>query len=310
VAPLPWDGLVATPWRILLAAGTISAGSLAVPAHAGDGSWAWPLDHPSALSSAFDAPDTPYARGHRGVDLPGTLGAEVRAVAPGVVSFAGQVAGLGVVTVEHGTERSTYQPVEAAVEVGQEVDTGDVIGTLLDRGSHCATPCLHLGRLADESYLDPADRLAMESTIRLFDPDGPVPVPPTGPTGSGVLRRPVGGPVTSVFGPRTHPITGKRSFHDGVDFASACGTEVHPASSGTVRAVSRSGAYGRRVVLQHGPGMTTSYSHLSRTSVRPGDTVSPDATIGTVGSTGLSTGCHLHFGVSVDGNANDPLLLL
>lgn len=301
---------MATPWRTLLAAGAILAGSLAVPAHAGDGSWAWPLDQPSTFSSVFDAPDTPYARGHRGVDVPGTLGAEVHAVAPGVVTFAGQVAGLGVVTIDHGAERSTYQPVEAGVEAGQRVEAGEVIGTLLDRGSHCATPCLHLGRLVGESYRDPADRLRLESTIRLVDPDGPVPVPPVGFTGSGVLRRPVGGPVTSAFGPRTHPVTGKRSFHDGVDFATACGTDVHPAAAGTVRAVTRGATYGHRVVLAHHSGMSTSYSHLGRVDVRTGDPVSSGSTIGVVGSTGLSTGCHLHFGVSVNGRPHDPLQLL
>jgi murein DD-endopeptidase MepM/ murein hydrolase activator NlpD len=77
-----------------------------------------------------------------------------------------------------------------------------------------------------------------------------------------------------------------------------------------VRAVSRGGAYGRRVVVEHGPTMTTSYSHLSGVAVRPGDQVTPEDTVGTVGSTGLSTGCHLHFGVSVDGTSTDPLRLL
>lgn len=301
---------VATPWRTLLAAGAISAGSLAAPAHAGDGSWAWPLAQPAGFTAQFDAPDTPYSRGHRGVDLPGTLGAEVHAVAPGLVSFAGQVGGVGVVTVDHGSERSTYQPVDPTVVVGQSVQTGEVLGTLLDHGSHCTTPCLHLGRLAGESYLNPADRLRIESTIRLVDPNGPVPVPPTGPAGSGVLRRPVGGEVTSGFGARIHPVTGRRSVHDGLDFAAACGTAVHAGSAGIVSTVSRHGAYGNRVVVRHGAQLVTSYSHLRQVNVRPGDAVTVDSILGRVGSTGLSTGCHLHFGARVGGVPTDPLRLL
>lgn len=301
---------MATLRRTLLVLGTILAGSLTVPAYGGDGSWAWPLDQQDGFSSTFDAPETPYSRGHRGVDIPGMLGSDVHAVAAGVVSFAGQVGGIGVVTVDHGTERSTYQPVQASVGAGQSVNAGDVIGRLLDLGSHCSTPCLHLGRVQDKTYLNPADRLRMESTIRLVDPDGPVPVPPIGPTGRGVLGRPVAGPVTSGFGMRTHPVTGKRRFHDGVDFAAACGSDVHPASAGVVGDISHGGPYGNRIVVTHDAGVQTFYGHLSRIDVQVGDGVLPETTIGAVGSTGLSTGCHLHLGAAVDGAPTDPLQLL
>ena len=231
-------------------------------------------------------------------------------MAPGVVTFGGQVGGIGVVTVDHGAERSTYQPVDPSIEAGSSVKTGDVLGVLVDHGSHCATPCLHLGRVKGEAYLDPADRLSIESSIRLVDPNGPVPVPPEGPAGSGLLRRPVGGPITSGFGPRTHPVTGDHSMHDGVDFGASCGTEVHAASEGVVRRVSRGGTYGNRVVVSHDGGLETSYSHLGDVEVRVGDPVTVSTPIGTVGSTGLSTGCHLHFGVSVVGTPTDPLRLL
>lgn len=279
------------------------------PAHAGDGSWAWPL--PAAgVSAHFDAPDTPYGRGHRGVDLPGLAGMEVHAVAGGIVTFAGTVAGVGVVTVDHGAERSTYQPVKPAVETGAAVDAGTVIGTLSPIGSHCAEPCLHLGRIAGETYLDPTDRLGVTSAIRLVDPDGPVPVPPSGPSGAGVLHRPVAGPVSSPYGIRRHPITHVRKLHDGVDFAAACGTEVHAAASGIVAATSHSGPYGNHVVVRHDGGVITLYGHLAEIAVHVGDTVSPETTVGRVGSTGLSTGCHLHLGASVDGRSVDPMTLL
>jgi murein DD-endopeptidase MepM/ murein hydrolase activator NlpD len=284
-------------------------------AHAGDGSWAWPLNggHPGDEGALFDAPDSPYGAGHRGIDIPGTAGTEVLAVASGVVTFAGTVAGTGVVAVDHGSERSTYQPVTAAVEKGDRVATGDVLGTLQGGPGHCVTPCLHLGRIIDHgsgAYLDPLERLSTRSNVRLVDPSGPTPVPPLGPSGSGALRPPVGGPITSTFGARDHPVTGKHKLHDGTDFGAPCGTPVRAAAAGVVAKVGKAPGYGRRVVIRHAGTMQTLYGHLSRTDVRPGETVSESSTIGRVGSTGLSTGCHVHLGVYVDGRPVDPMTYL
>ncbi|MFL6088699.1 MAG: hypothetical protein ACJ71Z_00985 [Aeromicrobium sp.] len=101
----------------LLLLTVVSLAALVPPAAAGDGSWAWPVPHEGPLDPehGFDAPDTPYGPGHRGIDVPTVVGASVATVAAGVVSFAGTVAGVGVVTVDHGAERSTYQPVTASV---------------------------------------------------------------------------------------------------------------------------------------------------------------------------------------------------
>jgi murein DD-endopeptidase MepM/ murein hydrolase activator NlpD len=231
-------------------------------------------------------------------------------VARGRVTFAGSVAGVGVVTVDHGRERSTYQPVKARVKRGDTVAAGDVLGRLVGHGSHCATACLHLGRLEAESYLDPLDRLATESRVRLVDPDGPVPAPPSGPAGNGTLRRPVGGPITSPFGPRVHPVTGARSMHDGTDFGVPCGTPVHAAGDGVVVSRRFSGAYGNQVVVRHADGLETSYNHLASQSVSVGERVSTSSIVGQVGSTGLSTGCHLHFMASHGGRPVDPMSLL
>ncbi len=279
------------------------------PAHAGDGSWAWPLGD-RRVDGGFDLPDTEYGAGHRGVDLPGRAGEPVRAVAAGRVTFAGSVAGVGVVTVDHGGERSTYQPIDPQVGAGDTVDAGDVLGLLRGVGAHCATACLHLGRLEADGYLDPLDRLATESHVRLVDPDGPVPAPPVGPSGDGTLRRPVGGPITSPFGPRTHPVTGQRKLHDGTDFGVPCGTPVHAAGAGTVVNRSFSGAYGNRVVVRHGDGLQTSYNHLTGQSVTVGQQVTTATVVGRVGSTGLSTGCHLHFMTRRGGRLTDPMTLL
>ena len=116
----------------------------------------WPLHPAPAVVSGFDLPGSRYGAGHRGVDLAGRPGQPVRAAAAGQVSFAGSIAGRGVVVVSHGGTRTTYEPVEADVPVGARVAVGDRIGTLRQAGSHCMpATCLHWGLLDGESYLDP-----------------------------------------------------------------------------------------------------------------------------------------------------------
>ncbi|WP_374999620.1 peptidoglycan DD-metalloendopeptidase family protein [Aeromicrobium sp. CTD01-1L150] len=291
---------------VLVAGVLLSA--LPAAASADDGTWSWPLGERS-VARDFDLPDSPYGAGHRGIDLPGATGDTVRSVAPGRVTFSGEVAGVGVVTVSHGAERSTYQPVvERRVRKGDAVDAGQVLG-LLDRpGSHCSNACLHLGRLAGDDYLDPRERLRDGHRFRLLDPDGPLPQPSAG--GDGSLSRPVGGPVTSAFGMRVHPVTGVRKLHDGTDFGAACGTPVHAAAAGTVVLREAHPAYGLRVILEHDTGLRTGYTHLSGYSVSVGDRVRSGQVLGQVGTTGLSTGCHLHFMVERDGRPIDPLSVL
>jgi murein DD-endopeptidase MepM/ murein hydrolase activator NlpD len=308
---LAWD--VSMPLARAVALSLIVLATAVAPARGGDGSWSWPLEQ-RRVSGQFDRPDTEYSAGHRGIDLPGRVGEPVRAVARGRVTFAGSVAGVGVVTVDHGRERSTYQPVDPGVRRGDTVAAGDVVGKLRDSGSHCAIACLHLGRLEagspSRSYLDPLDRLASESHVRLVDPDGPVPAPPSGPAGDGTLRRPVGGPITSPFGPRVHPVTGVRKLHDGTDFGVPCGAPVRAAGDGIVVSRRFSGAYGNRVVVRHAGGLETSYNHLASQSVSAGQRVKTSTIVGRVGSTGLSTGCHLHFMTRRGGRLVDPMSLL
>ncbi|MER7926618.1 peptidoglycan DD-metalloendopeptidase family protein [Streptomyces sp. NPDC096057] len=117
----------------------------------------WPVgSHPLVLRG-WEPPATVYARGHRGVDLATPAGARVRAVAAGRVSFAGRVAGRGVVSVElAGTDlRTTYEPVTATVKKGDEVEPGGAVGTVELTGSHCPTTCVHWGLLRGATYMDP-----------------------------------------------------------------------------------------------------------------------------------------------------------
>ncbi len=274
------------------------------PARAdGTDPWTWPLPG-HEVSQRFDKPETDYGPGHRGVDLAATAGDTVRAVAAGRVTFVGSVGGTPALTIDHGHERSTYQPVSSLLKVGDAVSAAQPIGTLLGSPSHCAGPCLHLGRVVGhDDYLDPLELLA-GGRFRLIDPEGKPPAPPAAGTGS--LERPVGGPITSAYGMRVHPVTGVRKLHDGTDFGVECGTAVHAAAAGTVIGLSSGSAYGKRIIIRHRPGLETSYNHLSRQSVVVGDRVLPGEVIGRSGSTGLSTGCHLHFMVVKDGKPVDP----
>lgn len=277
----------------------------AVPAAAEEEPWSWPVDR-DGLGRTFDPPATEYGAGHRGIDVEAPAGSTVRSVAPGRVTFVGQVAGVRVVTIDHGDSRSTYQPVRSLLQVGDAVERGERIGVLEAGHSHCSGPCLHLGRLApDDSYLDPLDLLG-GGRFRLITPHGP---PPPPPAGTGTLRRPVAGSITSSFGMRVHPVTGVRKLHDGTDFGARCGTPVRAAASGRVVGTPTDRGYGNRVLIDHG-GLVTGYAHLSSRSVHRGQRVGSGTVIGRVGSTGMSTGCHLHFMVLRHGRATDPMALL
>lgn len=112
--------------------------------------------------------------------------------------------------------------------------------------------------------------------------------------------------VTSNFGYRIHPITGRRSFHSGVDIAAKHGTAVYAYSDGKVVEAGWNGAYGLNVVIDHGSGLKTRYAHLSKIYVKVGQRVTTAQRIGAVGSTGRSTGSHLHFEVIVNGTPRNP----
>lgn len=131
-----------------------------------------------------------------------------------------------------------------------------------------------------------------------------------GGDGGGTLSRPVNGPITSPYGMRVHPITHVYKLHDGTDFGVGCGTPIKAAASGTIISQYYNGAYGNRIILNNGTmrgvNVVTTYNHLSRFAARAGQRVTRGQVIGYVGSTGYSTGCHLHFMVLVNGHTTQP----
>ena len=154
---------------LLLAAAPVAVPAAAPAAAAEtDPVGVWPLNPQPEVVTGFDPPEDPWGAGHRGVDLLGTPGQPVRAALPGRVSWAGVLAGRGVVVVDHGATRTTYEPVDATATVGTVVDAGDRIGTLAPEGSHCLPRvCLHWGWIEGETYLDPL-RLVGGGPVRLL----------------------------------------------------------------------------------------------------------------------------------------------
>ncbi|MHC5934300.1 murein hydrolase activator EnvC family protein [Nostoc sp.] len=125
--------------------------------------------------------------------------------------------------------------------------------------------------------------------------------------GTGVMVYPSDAPTSSPFGWRMHPILGYRRFHAGLDFAASYGSTIRAADSGIVIFAGWYGGYGRAVIIDHGKGITTLYGHTSELYVTEGQAVERGQAIAAVGSTGLSTGPHLHFEVRRDGTPVDPV---
>ncbi|TDT32892.1 M23 family metallopeptidase [Naumannella halotolerans] len=286
----------------------------------------WPLEGPVVRD--YDAPDPDWLPGHRGVDLGTEPGAPVVAAAAGTVTHVGPIAGRGVVVVDHGSVRTTYEPVDPTVTSGTVVAAGDRIGTVTAGHPGCpVAACLHWGLREQERYRDPRDLLGgAEGQVRMVAGDSreaveqaasnrPAPTDgglgspsPPGPHG---FSQPVPGSITSPFGMRVHPVTGVYKLHDGTDWGAACGTPIRAPYAGTVTSVGSSGAWGNRLILDHGTvdgrSVRTSYNHASGFTVPAGSRVEAGQVIGRVGSTGYSTGCHLHLQLWLDGGIVDPM---
>ena len=275
-----------------------------LPAHADPLGLTPPV--PGRAMTLFDTSSTRYSAGHRGVDLAASPGDDVLASAAGTVYFAGMVAGRPTLSVDHGGVRSTYTPVLAQVSAGEQITGGQMLG-IVATDDHCRSKCLHWGLTDGVDHFDPLAELDTPG-IRLL-PMGSLPVPrqslPSSLTRGG---SPVTGPISSAFGMRVHPITGVRKLHDGADIAAACGTPVRAPLSGRVVSASFHSAYGFRVIMDHA-GVRTAYAHLQSLEVNVGNTLAAGDRLGSVGSTGMSTGCHLHWMAWRNGALIDPMTL-
>ncbi len=154
----------------------------------------WPLVPRPEVVAPFVPPASAWGAGHRGVDLLGRPGQVVRSAAAGTVRFAATLAGRGVVVVDHGGVRTTYEPVTATVRRGQEVAEGQPIGRLQVAMSHCfPQACLHWGLLRGDTYLDPLS-LVGAGPVRLLPWSGPPATTPVAGGGTWAFK-PVGGPA-------------------------------------------------------------------------------------------------------------------
>ena len=160
-----------------------------------------------------------------------------------------------------------------------------------------------LARLAEIARREAAEReaAARASRSRAAPPE---------PSGGGALLRPVGTRITSSYGYRVHPIYGTRRLHAGTDFGGPCGVPIKAAEDGSIVRAGVNGGFGNQIVVNHGivggQPLATSYNHMSGYE-RTSGSVSRGEVIGYIGTTGASTGCHLHFEVYVNGPTVDPM---
>ena len=163
---------------------------------------------------------------------------------------------------------------------------------------------------ADRLAQEEADRLAQEQADQQASQEAQNSQNNTPTTSTGLIW-PVAGPITDYYGYRIHPIYGTWLFHDGLDIGAGCGVPVKAVASGKVTDKYYSSGYGYRLFIDHGyvngQYMVSAYNHMSGYAVSLGDWVSQGQTIGYIGSTGNSTGCHMHFMLWVNGSQTDPL---
>jgi murein DD-endopeptidase MepM/ murein hydrolase activator NlpD len=160
----PGDAVAVADLPVSLGAGP----TVVSPAPTGD-AYTWPLDGTPLVTLRFEPPPQRWQAGHRGIDLAGEPGMVVRAAGPGVVHFAGSLAGRGVVSIQHSFGlRTTYEPIQPIVATGDRVRAGDVIGRLTAGHRECpVTACLHWGLRLGTTYLDPLSLLGLGS-VRLL----------------------------------------------------------------------------------------------------------------------------------------------
>lgn len=179
------------------------------------------------------------------------------------------------------------------------VSGGDTLsGLSLKYGVPVAT-LVQANHLSDPDHLAPGQALILPGAV-------PAARPVLANSRAITFRWPLKGRVTSGFGWRIHPITSLEEFHQGIDVAAPEGTPILAAASGTISSQGWCGNYGRLVTIDHGDSVETRYGHLSGYALEKGREVSAGQVIGYVGTSGLSTGPHLHFEIRIGGEPSDP----
>ena len=207
----------------------------------------------------------------------------------------------------------------AAQEAQLEMQRAEADALLLQIAEECEKMTAeYQGYLAQEDALskqvakaekDYYQALAKEEAARLAELNKQNNYLPANKDSSGFLYPlPYRVAITDSYGYRTHPVTGKKTtWHNGVDLAAGAGTAIYATKSGTVTTALRSDIWGNYVVINHGDGFSSLYAHMQGLIVKAGDYVKQGQTIGYVGSTGLSTGPHLHFTIYYNGADVNPM---
>lgn len=203
----------------------------------------------------------------------------------GCAALALGLAGLAL----HGSANAQENHMVAPAEISEDSDDHLLTGEYADLPD---IPVIRVSRGAD----------------LVGSPIAPILVDRGGGTGFNLSQLPFShSRISSRFGYRVHPISKQWRPHNGLDFAAPSGTPVAATGAGRVARAGWGGSYGYLVVVDHGNGVETRYAHLSRIHVIAGQSVANGAVIGRVGSTGRSTGPHLHYEVLVEGRPVDPL---
>ncbi|MFC0673435.1 M23 family metallopeptidase [Brachybacterium hainanense] len=200
------------------------------------------------------------------------------------------------------TERTSPAEDVAAPEQSAEADAPEASGgEVVEAESRTVTDATTAALVADDS--------SASLTVDVPEPEV-AELLAASPSSPGGYIKPVNAPITSDYGVRVHPVLGYVKGHEGTDFGAACGTPARAAKGGTVVAVEYNSSSGNRVKIDHGDGVTTGYYHLQGFNTTVGAVVEQGETIGYVGSTGRSTGCHLHFAkMDASGAYSDPMSL-
>uniref|UniRef100_UPI00037B1A72 M23 family metallopeptidase n=1 Tax=Kribbella catacumbae TaxID=460086 RepID=UPI00037B1A72 len=189
----------------------------------------WPLNPRPEIVRGFEPPPKPWLPGHRGLDLRGSPGQQVRSATPGKVTYAAALAGRGVIVITNGPLRTTYEPVIATIRVGTTVIPGTPLGHLSAAGSHCApTTCLHWGLLQATTYLNPL-ALLPQRPIRLL-PTTPAPTNTRSAPAGPLSTHPAGPPLTPANAPPSTRLVANASPRGGL----ASGVIVGLAAAATL----------------------------------------------------------------------------